>query len=365
MENMEAKLKDEKPLYERIRDSIKQQIVLGKLKPGDKLSNEIELAKTLGVGRNTVRQAISELEEQGLIERSRGRGTFIKELPPSLLPGNNLISNILFIQPRHGEGSLNNPFYHDALLALDNSIAKQGYRLTYITADNDKDLQRTNHGTKFAAVIIAGIQNRGFLDYIRPFRVPIISIHEWFPDDDVICIRVDNVLGGFLATQHLIENDRKHIAFLSGRPDNYPFTERHQGYRMAIESNGLEYNSTMVEFGGKNHLEAYHATNALLGQNACIDGIFACMDIVALGALDALKDQGLKIPEDVSLIGYDDRDFAKLLKPPLTTIRQSGKEIGETTAKVLISILSNGTVHSRDILVKPQLIVRDSTVVTK
>jgi DNA-binding LacI/PurR family transcriptional regulator len=359
--DFQFKEQKEKPLYEQISDKLREEIQTGQLRPGDRLRNEIELAEALGVGRNTVRQAILRLVDEGLVTRGRGQGTFVGQVVGALQSSDSELPNVLFVQPRKDFRALYNPFYHHVLAALDQSFAESGMRLIYVTANDRSDLLRVNHGARVDAIVMAGISERSFLDCVRLWDAPIISVHEWFPDEDIICVKVDNVRGGFLATQHLIETGCKRIACLCGPESNYVFFERIQGYRMALEAYSLPYDEQYVRFAGDTELQSYNVTKELLELDELPDAIFAYKDIAAMGAMGAVKDAGLEIPGDVSIVGYDDQDFSRLLKPTLSTVRQSGTEVGKKTAEVIASLLAGEKLHSKDILVKPELIIRETS----
>jgi DNA-binding LacI/PurR family transcriptional regulator len=167
----------------------------------------------------------------------------------------------------------------------------------------------------------------------------------------------DNVTGGRLATEHLFERGRSRIAFLGGY-ENHEVEGRRSGYEAALRAAGiepdpaLEVNTHWTEESGRAAMEE------LLARNADLDGVFACSDVLAIAAIDVLREHGLSVPGDVGVVGYDDIAVARFCNPPLTTIRQNGPLAGRLLAEHLVQHLHTGLVTN--VSIPAELVVRES-----
>ncbi len=134
-----------------------------------------------------------------------------------------------------------------------------------------------------------------------------------------------------------------------------------KGYKQALKEHGIPFDPELVKNGQwEDPLSGYLATKRFLASQNPPTAIFAANDIMAAGVIDAVHDLGLKVPEDVSVLGYDDRDMARFLRPALTTVRLPMAEIGSTAAKMLIDCLEHGDSLMDSVYVPCQLIVRES-----
>jgi LacI family transcriptional regulator len=168
-----------------------------------------------------------------------------------------------------------------------------------------------------------------------------------------------NVEGARLATQHLIDLGHRDIAHLSGDVVHPDARERLEGYRLALEAAGLPYRPELVETGMYFEDGGRDATQRLLDRGARFTAIFAANDQMAFGASVVLHKQGLRVPEDVSLVGFDDLAQASYMAPPLSTVHQASHELGRAAAQGMLALLAGEKPALA--LPEPRLIVRDST----
>jgi LacI family transcriptional regulator len=183
-----------------------------------------------------------------------------------------------------------------------------------------------------------------------------------FPAFAERCIYLDDAQGAELATGHLIAQGHKRIACLAFPKSLARFDMRWQGYRRALEKAGLPYNENLViQPADFDQTSALRATQELLERKESFTAIFASTDMMAVGAYKALQQGGLKIPEDISVVGYDDIDLASFLSPPLTTIKQPIQEMSMAAAQLAIYYLKD-QVDTKEVVHQftPSLVVRDS-----
>jgi LacI family transcriptional regulator len=185
-------------------------------------------------------------------------------------------------------------------------------------------------------LIYASILSR----HIRPlpqFRdIPTVLLNCYVPDHSLAAVLPGEVLGGYVATLHLIRAGHRRIAHIHGQSWTDPARDRIRGYRRALAEHDILYDPALVLPGNWEPPTGYEHTMALMSLPDPPTAIFLANDMMAVGAYDALKERGLRIPEDVSVVGYDDREIAQFMRPPLTTVVLPHFEMGIQAAEVLV-----------------------------
>lgn len=171
-------------------------------------------------------------------------------------------------------------------------------------------------------------------------------------------VSVDNVTAGEQAVQHLIRAGRKRIGAIAGNADNADSRDRLAGYRRALKAAGIPLDHRLIVDGQFTRVWGYAGMKRLLEQR--VDGAFAFSDMIALGALDAIREAGLRVPDDIAVIGFDDLPAAAHALPPLTTIRQPVAQKGARAASLLINRIENGAGDPVQVLLPTQLVIRES-----
>ena len=194
------------------------------------------------------------------------------------------------------------------------------------------------------------------LDTLVELRAPFIL---WgAPPGSGYCTVIgDNVTGGRLATEHLLQRGRSRVAFLGGYENN-EVESRRQGYQAALRAAGIEPDPALAVNTHWTEESGRAAMEDLLVRDPELDGIFACSDVLAIAAIDVLREQGRSVPGDVGVVGYDDIAVARFCNPPLTTIRQNGPLAGRLLAEHLVQHLHTGLVTN--VSIPAELVVRES-----
>ena len=172
---------------------------------------------------------------------------------------------------------------------------------------------------------------------------------------------VNNKKGGFLATEHLLNKKNSEVFFFTGPLTINTYFERMSGYIEALKNHGYEYNENLIINCDVNYNGGIEAVEKLLKDKIQFNSIFAANDLIALGAMKAILKSGLKIPDDVSIIGYDDISTSSIVNPSLTTIRQPTYTMGVKAAGLILNQLNNRPIENKHILLDPELIVRETT----
>ena len=180
-------------------------------------------------------------------------------------------------------------------------------------------------------------------------------------DTAVSYVDVDNQAGAFSAVRHLLERGRRRIATISGSLDMSVSQDRLSGYRRALESAGVPWDPALEESGDFSHEGGIHAMRALLERRPTLDAVFAASDLMAAGALLALREAEREVPQDVAVIGYEDSAIAATTMPPLSSVRQPSEEMGREMARLLVGTIGSQRQVARRVLLATELVVRAST----
>jgi len=200
------------------------------------------------------------------------------------------------------------------------------------------------------------------LSAVLPLNLPLVTIASRIGAAHHNAIIVDNHEGGVLATRHLIDNGCRRIAHITGPLENFEALERRRGYADAMKA-GLPEAELRVHNGDFNEDSGYAGVQAFLAAGYAPDGIFAANDMMAVGALLALKDAGRRVPEDVIVIGFDDIPIARFTSPPLSTIRVGVREMGRQALDMLVAAIDGtGPDGPQSVVISPELVVRDSSM---
>jgi LacI family transcriptional regulator len=243
-----------------------------------------------------------------------------------------------------------NDFY--VLLATVGSEFKEGDPLPRFV------LERSSDG-----IIIAGKVPTPLLKELEVFNLPLVFVDYTPPIGDHPNVLSDNVRGGFMATQHLIDLGHKKIAFIGGEIFHPSVAERLQGYKMAMERANLNIDNNLIVTNNEylSRQNGYSCAKKIFNGKARATSVFACNDSTAIGVMQYLKDKKYEIPNNVSIVGCDDVETDLLLDPPLTTIRIPKIDMGIEAVQLLLSLIKNKVKSAKKILVPVELIVRKST----
>lgn len=192
--------------------------------------------------------------------------------------------------------------------------------------------------------------------------IPVVTVDPHTgPSSGLPTIDSDNYHGAYLATEHLLDLGHRRVAFLAGRPGLQSAEERERGYRAALESAGIEFDPRLVRVGGYHQETADRAARELLTLPERPTAVFAANDITAIRTMMAAEDLGLQVPDDVSVVGFDNVPESALAEPPLTTIEQPLQEMGADAFRLLLALLRGEPEQATHVRLPTTLVVRQST----
>lgn len=260
------------------------------------------------------------------------------------------------------------PFYTRIFLGTEFEARDGEYYVLLTTVksnfSNEDPLPRFVLEKSVDGIIIAGKVPQNLIDKIVQLNIPIMFVDY---DANINCcprVLIDNMQGGIIATNHLLELGHKKIGFIGADIDHPSLHDRLIGYKQALEQANLivNFNHIIIDALYPDRQNGYDSAKRLFENNKDVTAVFACNDAMAIGVMHYLKDNNYKIPEDISVIGFDDVEADLLLDPPLTTMRVPKIELGAEALRTMINYLKNKNNSNKKILVPVELIVRNSTI---
>ncbi|HEY0944480.1 MAG TPA: LacI family DNA-binding transcriptional regulator [Opitutaceae bacterium] len=190
--------------------------------------------------------------------------------------------------------------------------------------------------------------------------VPIVTVDRSLAGGAVDTVEVDNRQGAFEAVEHLIKLGHKRIALIAGRSNISTSRDRRMGYEEALGAHGLSVDSEYIRTGDNKQASGRALANELLGLRRPPTALFVSNNLMTVGAIETIHQRGLRIPDDVALIGFDDLPWAEALDPPLTVVRQPAYEVGRAAAELLLKRLADPAAPAAWLRLRPKLILRRS-----
>jgi LacI family transcriptional regulator len=323
----------------------------------------IDVAREAGVSPSTVSRILNGTTAVANDKRQRVMAAIAKMgyqpnvLAQSLVRGRS--NTIGIVTP-----DLSSAFYGAAIGGVEQAFIGSGYHPLFGSAHWQAGEERAAIDLLLnrkvdGLIVMGGFSDASYLLEVHK-RLPLILIGRQIEGMEDHCLASDNAHGAFLATQHLIEFGHRRIAHIAGPTSNQDAYQRHLGYRRALEAYGLEYNPIMVQEGDFLERSGAMALESLLMRAPTFSAVFAANDQMAMGARLALARRGLRVPEDVSIVGFDDLPSSPYLYPPLTSVRQPMNEMGFQATTALIAHLKGQPfkLEHPDV----SLVVRESTV---
>ncbi len=259
------------------------------------------------------------------------------------------------------------PSFYEMLLGIQDRFDGTNYTVHVLKWHNDPEVDRKVFEELASRHFVSGVillsqkLDKKAVDILKDSNISVVLTEYAAPHTD--CVTIDNEKGGYLAAKHLLERGCEKIAVIAGWPDNPFIEERIRGFQKALKEAGLvSQGEFFFKSNFKIHEGGYSTAKKILEQDPSVDGIFAAVgDIAAVGAMRYAKEKGLRIPDDLRVVGYDGLQDSAYFDPPLTTVHQPLFELGRAAADSLIANLKKKEKKIENIVLEPKLIVREST----
>lgn len=338
-----------------------------------------DLTKEFGVSQTTMslilngKPGVSDQLRSDILKEinSRGYSYLIKNKEPAAAASaqNKNICFVVYYDSGKLLGGTNNSFFPYIIDGIEKCTRSHGYALTYIKISRDhieEGIQRILQ-SNCAGFVIFATELKG--DQIEPFRtldIPFVLLDTFYDNLEINSVTVNNRQGIYLAVEHLIKNAHKEIGYLSGGLELTSFIERRYYMLKILRSFGFKGMERYFYTVGYPDTEAYKGTLSLIKDGKDLPTAFvAANDLVAAGAIKAFKECGYRIPEDISIIGFDDRPVCTMTEPNLTTIQIPRHSFGAEAVELLFHQISGATKCTVKIELNNKLIVRDSVASIK
>ncbi|WP_277790884.1 LacI family DNA-binding transcriptional regulator [Dyella jiangningensis] len=255
-----------------------------------------------------------------------------------------------------------NPFFSQVIRGIEQVAHENGYSV--LLGETQSSLVREQaYADMVAARQADGIITMSHRVPAIPIqgRLPVVNACEYVKDQQISSVYVDNVAGARAAVDYLVTLGHRDIAFIAGPPTSPICIDREQGYRLALETARLPCNPALTALGDFSIEAGERAIELLLAQGQSFSAVFCSNDEMAIGAMRALASHGLRVPHDVSVVGFDDIRFSRYMTPSLTTVAQPKNALGREAMSMLIELLNDAEVPPRKRVLSADLVVRGST----
>jgi len=262
---------------------------------------------------------------------------------------------------------VSNPFFAHIIKAVQHAAHGLGYSLVVCNTDEDINLELEHVNLLFRnrvdglIAMPVGQRKEHFQDWLEKGR-PLVLLDRSFSDLQTSSVVVDNYYGARQAVEHLVANGHRRIAVIQGLPGTYTSVARLAGFLDTMKAHGIPVDKDLIVGGDFRRESGYVETKLVLNRERTPTAIFAMSDLITLGVLQALEEEGLDLPKDVSLVTFDDFEFAPYLRCPVTAVRQPRELMAEIAVKLLVDQMEGGDKDKKQIVLKPELIVRKSVV---
>jgi len=332
------------------------------------MANMKDIAKMAGVSVVTVSRVVNNSANVGDETRKKVQKA-IKELNykpsrvakrlRSTVASGNLLGVLI--------PDIQNPFYIDVLNGIEEIAYKNNYALIMCNFNQDEEKQAKYIDMLMAeavdGMIVAPVnaEDEKIINVIES-GLPIVCVDRGLKDVDVDVdvVLVDNKRGAFLAVEHIIKSGYKRIAYISGKPAIPSSKQREEGYISALNKYGIKIDKSIIKYGDSSHKSGVTLSNELLNSINPPDAIFTGNNLITLGALETIHKMGLKIPEEIAIVGFDDMYWSNSLNPPLTAVRQPAHEIGKRAIELLIQRIEDPNKSTVQMILNADLIQRKS-----
>lgn len=261
-----------------------------------------------------------------------------------------------------------NPFFAEISRAIDRYCFSKGYNIILCNTDNNLDQQSSYTNMLISkhidgVIFISSDNSEEDVEKFQKHSIPIVIADRIGKYHNVDSIIVDNEKGGYEATKYLINRGFTKIGCISGPSFISSSSQRVLGYKRALKESNIELVDEYISVGDFHFAGGITAANDFLKLKEKVEAVFATNDMMALGFIDTLRNQGVSVPKDVSVIGYDNIQLAQFMSPKLTTVAQPLEELAQTATNLLLKKINKQTNSKKIIKLNPVIIERESCAI--
>ncbi|HWI64497.1 MAG TPA: LacI family DNA-binding transcriptional regulator [Symbiobacteriaceae bacterium] len=325
-----------------------------------------DVAKSAGVGLGTVSRV---LNNSGYVKPETRERVLQAAEELGFVP--NMVARSLVRKSTSTIGlvipDITNPFFPAITRGVEDTASTEGFTVFLCNTDNDplmeaQDVKKLRERQVDGIIFVGTTDRRELVEGLLSDGLPVVVTDRQVAELDIDSVLVDNAAGARAACRHLLEMGHSRIAHAAGHRLTRTGQERFTGYRQALAESGIDLDESLVAWGDFTVESGYRVAQVLLGRSPRPTAIFAANDMMAFGVLRAASEAGLSVPDDLSVIGFDDIQMAGLFRPGLTTVRQPAYEMGRMAMSMLRErIVGSAPGGSRHHTFQPELVVRGTT----
>ena len=307
-----------------------------------------------GVGAETRELVMDAVERLGYVPNYTARGLasrhshLIGICSPQTEPGSRLM--------------FNNPYSSKLFSSIEYECRMEGYHVIISGTDADESFLKLAQQRSLDGMIIIGSYSKEFYSDLKKANMPVVLVDTYQNPENFHEVKIDDRLGGYMATKYLIERGHRNIAFISGALREKGVTQlRFEGYKQALDESGIPYQKGLVFPGVVSFQSGVDCAGDALLQAKEITAMFCTADIIAMGAIKKVLDIGLKVPDDISVMGFDNLSIAEYASPSITTVGQDIELKGKAAVEIILDDINDKTKEPQCIVLPLQVVERQST----
>lgn len=357
--------------YYKLKEYLKEEILMGRIRPGEQIPSENALASKFSISRHTVRKAISILINEGYLQSEHGRGTYCLDRSKKRSDSRNIGVITTYISEY---------IFPKVIQGIDNVLSENGYSIILKNTNNDTEKEyvclEDMLGKNIEGLIIEPTKsalvspNLELYEALDNHNIPYVFIHGYYQKlEEKPYVILDDAAGTYAVVEYLAGLGHKKIAGIF-KADDVQGQNRHKGYKRALTDHGLEYDPGGVIWFHTEDRETrpLNELEGLIRSGFGLDAVVCYNDEIASKVFRLLCAMGLKAPDDISVTGFDDSHLSVNCPVSLTTVSHPKEKLGEAAAKLLLQILKDndhirGSVRNArnvQIVMTPELVIRDS-----
>lgn len=326
-----------------------------------------DIARVLNISASTVSRALSDNPRISMKTKEKIKAVAVSMgYRPNTLASNlrNKKSNTIgIVVPL-----INRHFFSSVISGAEEVAFKAGYNVVISQsndlADKEINIVQSMFSNRVDGLIISIAMQTNTFDHLKIFRkknIPLVFFDRAVPEIETDKIVVDDFAGGFRVTQHLIDQGYQRIAHLAGTQNLMTYFDRKNGYVSALQKNNIPHDESIVIINTLTSEEGITAVQQLMTLENPPDAIFCGNDTTALSAMIYLRDKGIRIPQDIGIVGFSNEPFSKVVSPSITTIAQPGFQMGQKAAESIIRQIETKERSFQTIVLPTELIIRESS----
>jgi len=327
-----------------------------------------DIAEALGVTAMTVSKAlnnhpdISEARKKEILDMAKKMNYVPNALAKNLRTNSSSLIGVIVADN-------SNPYFASFIKGVEKTLSVNNYHSIIFNSDENPEKEKIFiddlRSLNVAGIIIApALGNKQNVQMLKNINLPYVLSSRYIDEKTDTYVIADDVTAGYLATKHLLDRKNAKVVFINSNLDLSTARDRLAGYKKALSERGIAIDNDLILTGALNMDDGYEMTSKLLKKMPRPFSLLCYSDYIAIGALQALNNEKIKIPNEVALMGIDNIEYSAFTYPKLSTVAIPSIQIGIASANLLLKIIKSPTkldIKARQIVLKPQLIIRDST----